>query len=216
MDWSELSNWTEYSKLLVGLFAITGPLSALPVFLGLTSESPESQKQRVAMVAVMTFAITLLVFTYFGHGILSFFGISLAAFRIAGGILLLLTAMDMMRSEAEGNAVERTENENNATIGIVPIAIPLLAGPGAISTTILYASAHESFEHMLLVSLVVLTVALLVYLIFRMALSMGPLLGDTATLVMNRVMGLIVASIAIEFMIHGIADHFPDLTILLH
>ncbi len=76
MNWAELSNWTEYSKLLIGLFAIAGPLSTLPVFLGLTAEQTASERVRVAMVAVITFAITLLVFTYFGQAILNIFGIS--------------------------------------------------------------------------------------------------------------------------------------------
>lgn len=216
MNWAEIENWTEYSKLLIGLFAITGPLSTLPVFLGLTAQKSASEKIRVAQVAVLTFAVSLLIFTYFGQAILDIFGISLAAFRIAGGILLLITALDMMRSDVETKPVENTRNSKTAAIGIVPLAIPLLAGPGAISTIIVYAGAHESFEHSILVSLVILSVALLVYLIFRLALAMGPMLGDTVTIVMNRVMGLIVAAIGIEFIIHGIADHFPQLTVILH
>ena len=214
MDWAELTNWTEYSKLLIGLFAIAGPLSTLPVFLGLTKDRSTSEKNRVALVAVITFAIALIIFTYFGQAILNIFGISIAAFRIAGGILLLLTALDMMRSDDGEQPVERTTNSKSMAIGIVPIAIPLLSGPGAISTIIVYANAHQSMEHLLLVSLVIITVALLVYLTFRLALAMGPLLGDTATTVMNRVMGLIVASIAIEFILHGIAEHFPQLSAL--
>jgi len=214
MDWAELSNWSEYSKLLIGLFAITTPLSTLPVYLGLTAKCSSARKKSVAMVAVVTFAITLIIFTYFGQAILNIFGISLAAFRIAGGILLLLTALDMLRSNDGAQSVEDATESKSAMIGIVPIAIPLLSGPGAISTIIIYANAHDSIEHSILVSLVIATVALLVYLIFRVAMAMGPLLGDTATTVMNRVMGLIVASIAIEFILHGIADHFPQLTIL--
>ena len=214
MDWAELSNWTEYSKLLIGLLAITGPLSTVPIFLGLTANSSSTERRLVALVAVVTAAITLLIFAFFGQSILDIFGISLAAFRIAGGILLLLTALDMMRSDVAAKPAESAAPRKTAAIGIAPIAIPLLAGPGAISTIIIYASAHESSAHAVLVSLVILGVMLLVYLIFRLALSMGSLIGDTATTIMNRVMGLIVASIAIEFIIHGIAEHFPDLTIL--
>ncbi|GAB4425793.1 MAG: YchE family NAAT transporter [Anaerolineales bacterium] len=214
MNWAEISNWTEYSKLFIGLFAIAGPLSAVPIFLGLTGNKPVSEKNRVALVAILTFSVTLLVFTYFGEAILEIFGISLAAFRVAGGILLLLSALDMMRSDSSSKPVESSSASSSTAIGIVPLAIPFLSGPGAISTVIIYASVHEGLEHLLLVSLVILSVALLVYLVFRMAMSMGSLLGDTANLVMNRVMGLIVASIAIEFIFHGLAEHFPDLTIL--
>jgi multiple antibiotic resistance protein len=216
MNWAEIENWTEYSKLLIGLFAITGPLSSLPIFLGLTAERSILERIRVAQVAVLTFAISMLIFTYFGQAILDLFGISLPAFRIAGGILLLLTALDMMRSDMETKPAEKTTVVKSAAVGIVPLAIPLLAGPGSISTIIIYASAHESLAHSILVSIVILSVSLLVYLTFRLALSMGPIMGETATIVMNRVMGLIVASIAIEFMLHGIADHFPQLIVLLH
>ena len=217
MNWSEISNWTEYSKLLIGLFAITAPLSAVPVFLGLTGNSENSMKKRVALVSVMTYAVALLVFTFFGKQILDIFGISLAAFRIAGGILLLLTALDMMRSGDEIEATESGEGaeiKSAASVGIAPLGIPFLSGPGAMSTIIIYASAHDEWEHLVLVSLVILTVALAIYLLFYFATLLGPFLNQSSAMVMNRVMGLIVAAIAIEFIMHGIADHFPDLTIL--
>ena len=215
MDWAELSNWTEYTKLLIGLFAVSGPLTSLPVYLALTAGRAESEKVRVAMVAVFTYVVTLICFTYLGGAILHFFGISLAAFRIAGGLLLLLTALDMMRSDGDEQRIEKLK-DSKSSIGVVPIAIPLMAGPGAISTIVIYANAHETIEHSLLVSLVIATVALLLYLNLRLAVAMGPLFGKTGTTVMNRVLGLIVASIAIEFMLHGIAEHFPKLGITVH
>ena len=202
--------------MLIGLFAVSGPLSSLPVYLGLTEGRSESEKIRIAVVAVFTYAVTLICFTFLGGVILHFFGISLAAFRIAGGLLLLLTALDMMRSDGDDQRIEKLKASSSSAIGVVPIAIPLMAGPGAISTIVIYASAHASTEHSLLVSLVIATVALVLFVNLRLAVVMGPLVGKTGTTVMNRVMGLIVASIAIEFLLHGIADHFPQLGVTVH
>jgi multiple antibiotic resistance protein len=120
----------------------------------------------------------------------------------------------MMKSEIGKQHDTKTVDGNLATIGIVPIGIPKLAGPGAISTIIIYASEHEALEHAILVSGVILTVAIIIYLIFQMALVMESFFGETATVVMSKVMGLIVASLGIEAIIHGIAGHFPDLTII--
>jgi len=211
MDWAELQNWTEYTKLLIGLFAISTPLAALPVFLSLSGEFSGKEKNRIALVAAVTYATTLLVFTIFGEAILGFFGISMAAFKVAGGILLLLSALEMMRAKPGMSTVESGEKSNPVTVGIVPIAIPIMAGPGAISTIIIYADLHASIEHTVLVSGVVLTISIVIYLIFRAALGFGSLLGETTTLVMNRVMGLIIAAIAIEFIMDGVAGHFPEL-----
>jgi len=195
------------------MVAIANPFSTLPLFVALTANSSVSEKMKVASVSIITFVITMLIFTYFGLVILDFFGISLAAFRIAGGLLMLLTALDMMRSDL-AKPPSSTSASNSVRVGIAPIAIPSLSGPGAISTIIIFAGAHNSTEHIVLVTVDILITALIMYAILFSAIKMGGLLGETANLVMNRVLGLIVASIGIEFIIHGIAGHFPDMTIL--
>jgi multiple antibiotic resistance protein len=214
MDWSELLNWNEYTKLLIGLFAISTPIAAIPIFLSLSGAFTDIEKKRIALVTSVTYAITLLVFTYFGQMILNVFGITIGAFKVAGGILLLFSALEMMRSSPSPPSIEDASTSTPISIGIVPLAIPILSGPGAISTIIIYAHHHESAAHSMLVSGVIITVALFVYFLFRASLGLGPILGKTTTLIMNRVMGLIVASIAIEFILDGVAGHFPKLTML--
>ena len=215
MDWPGLLNWNEYTKLFIGLLAISTPLAAVPVFLSLSGTFTGVEKKRIALAASFAYAITLLIFTYFGQLILNVFGITITAFKVAGGILLLLSALEMMRSGPSTPALDDASDAKAVSIGIVPLAIPLLAGPGAISTIIIYSHYHESTPHNILVSGVIITVALVIYLVFRMALGLGPMFGKTATIVLNKVMGLIIGSIAIEFILDGIAKHFPGL-ITLH
>ena len=188
MDWTELLDWNEYTKLLIVLFAISTPLAAVAVFMSLSGTFTAVEKKRIALAASITYAITLLVFTFLGDEILHVFGITISAFKVAGGILLLLSALEMMWSTPSTPVIEGGENPNPIAIGIVPLAIPLMAGPGAISTIIIYSSYHESIEHIILVSGVIITISVVVYLLFRSALGLGRVLGNTTTLVMNRVM----------------------------
>ena len=211
MDWSELQNWDEYTKLLIGLLALTDPLGVYPVLLGLSEGFSVTEKKKIIRSSVFTYAITLLIFTYLGTYILDLFGITIAAFKIAGGILFLFYALDMIGMIELPTISGETQTARSGFLGIVPIGIPLLAGPGTISTIIIYADIHRSLAHLLLVNAVILTAALIVYFIFRTSFKMGSILGKTTTMVLNRVMGLILAAISIEFILDGIAAHFPNL-----
>src|SRR5687767_11594460 len=143
LDWSELQNWNEYLKLLVGLLAIIDPLAVVPAFLSLAGRYTTAEKRQIATVAPIAVFFTLLIFTFFGAAILELFAISLAAFRIAGGILLLLLALDMMRShDKPTDAPQSSSPKPPASLAIIPLAIPLMAGPGAISTVIIYSTLH--------------------------------------------------------------------------
>ncbi len=211
LDWSELLNWNEYVKILIGLVAMVSPPVTLSMFLSLVSDMTMVEKKRVALIAPVTFGLTLLVFTFFGQAILDAFGITLPAFRIAGGILLLLMGIDMMRSEVSQSSSANDSSSDATSIGIVPLAIPIMAGPGAISTTIIFASTHDSFSHHLLVGGVVVMMASVIFLSFRVSLATGRLFGKTAIAISNRIMGLLIAAIAIEFMLNGLIGYFPSL-----
>lgn len=217
VDLSEFRNWTEYLQLLVGLFAITDPLTAVPTFLSVVDSHTEAEKRRVVLVAAITVLLVLLAFTFLGKAILDLFSISLAAFRIAGGLLLLLLAVDMIRSENDPSEATQGKKRGSATsVGVAPVAIPLLAGPGAISTIIIYTTAHDALGHKILVSGVIITVVILIFIILRFALRIGKVIGPTGMTVFNRIMGLIVASIAIEFILDALAEHFPSLGPIVH
>jgi multiple antibiotic resistance protein len=215
-DWSELLNWTEYTKLLFGLIAITAPLGATPVFIGYVGHMEKKQQNLAALVTVSAYIVLLTIFTFLGEAILAFFGITLAAFQVAGGLLLLVSALDMLRSDIDTDTAEtdKSDNVNPISIAIAPLAIPLLAGPGAISTIMIYAGIHSSSEHSILLTLAILTVAVIVFIAFRGALKMGNIFNATTMIIANRIMGMIIASIAIEFIMDGIAGHFPQLMIL--
>jgi multiple antibiotic resistance protein len=206
-----LRDWNEYVRLLVGLLALINPLTILPIFLSMVHGRSGAEKAHVSTVASLTVLVTLLIFTYLGAALLDLFAITIDSFRIAGGILLLLTALEMMRAKA---TTERAvDGEINLTsIGIVPLGIPLLAGPGAIVTTIVDASALSTIAHKLAVSAVALIVAIVVYVTLRISAKAGTYLSPTAMTIFNRVMGLIIASIAVEFIIGGLAARFPVLT----
>jgi len=222
MDLSELSDWPEYTKLFVGLLALVPPSVNVPIYLGLTAQRSKEDKQKIAFVSVVGFAVLMIVFVFLGEAILDTFGISIAAFRVAGGILLLLIAFDLLRGDPEEEAEEeledlgeqRRQSGNAVAVALVPLAVPMLAGPGAISTAVIYAQEEAGFTHRVLVAVVVLLVAALLYSLFRLSALGAKLFTPTVASVFDKVMGLIIASIAIEFIFHGIAGHFPDLRIL--
>lgn len=205
-------DWNEYVKILVGLVAMVPPPVVLTMFLSLVGNKTIAEKKQVALVASVAFGLTLLVFTFFGQAILDLFGITIPAFRIAGGILLLLMALDMMRSEPADPDVSAGDSTSEATsIALVPLAIPIMAGPGAISTTIIFASMHPSFSHHLLVGGIVVLMTLIIFVTFRISLATGRFYGQTTITISNRIMGLLIAAIAVEFMLTGLVGYFPTI-----
>jgi multiple antibiotic resistance protein len=211
MDWSELQNWDEYTKLLIGLFALADPFGVLTVVLGLTKKHSTAEKKKIAFFSASTFIITLIIFTYLGGYILELFGITTAALQIAGGILFLFYALEMMGVIQLPLASPNEAVQDAKTIGIVPIGIPLLAGPGTISAIVIYSNFHASLAHKLLVSFVAISVGAIIYLIYRVSLTMGAKLSETTTTIMAKIMGLILATISVEFILDGIVAHFPQL-----
>ena len=206
-----LRDWNEYVRLLVGLLALINPLTVLPIFLGFVQGRSAVEKAHISTVAALTVLVTLLIFTYLGSALLDLFAITIDSFRIAGGILLLLTALEMMRAKSPTGERAAEAETSLTSIGIVPLGIPLLAGPGAIVTTIVDATALPNFAHKVAVSAVILLVAIVVYVTLRLSAKAGAYMSATAMTIFNRVMGLIIASIAVEFIIGGLAAKFPAL-----
>ncbi|MFN3146486.1 MAG: MarC family protein [Paracoccaceae bacterium] len=205
-------------RLFAGIFALVLPPIIIPLYLGVMSGRTPAEKSAAALTGAVGFFPTMTVFTFFGAALLGVFGISRAAFRLTGGFLLLLIALDMMRSDPHADS-EGGEGRRGATalaLGIVPITIPILAGPGVISEVVLFATDHDSAAHRLLVMLVLLAVALWVFLMLRAAAVLDRYFTPNTALVFNKVMGLIIAAIAFEFVMHGIAEHFVQLDIQPH
>ncbi len=205
--------WNEYLRMLTGLIAVVGPVSTVPLFLNFT-ENVQSQRKRIAGTSALAVACILSISVLGGSRILQLFSISIDGFRVAGGLLLLTIAFQML--EARTTRVKRTPEEDqeameSASVGVVPLALPLLAGPGAISTVILFSQQSDELLHKLALIAICLFIALLVWVSFRLAPKISKHLSQTSMNIVSRVMGLILAAMAVEFIVGGLRMLLPGL-----
>jgi len=209
-----LSEWAYLLKTGIALFAIVNPIGGLTVFITATEDWTEAERRRTARTIALTVFTVLTLAVFIGDALLDFFGIGIPSFQVGGGILLLLMAISML--QARHGFVRQTPEEEEAAaqkegIAVVPLSIPLLAGPGAISSMIIAAERSGSvWGHVQLV-LPVLIVALLVWGIFSISAPIASRLGTIGINIVTRLMGLILAAMAIEFIAHGLGQLFPGL-----
>jgi len=207
-----MEHWTEYTRLFTALFVILDPFGAVPILLALTVKFTVSERGRAVNIAAITVFLVLVVSLLLGESMLQAMGTSLASFRVGGGIVLLLMALSMLQAETgalRSTPSEEAEAEEKSSIGVVPLAIPLLAGPGAISTVIIEMHRSDAEMHALPVVLVIGLVCLILWITLRMAATIGRVLGHTGLKIINRLFGLILAAIAIEIMANGLKELFP-------
>ncbi|MCL1144518.1 YchE family NAAT transporter [Shewanella sp. 10N.261.52.F9] len=203
---------TLYVKFFLGLIAIINPFGLLPVFVSLTSHQTEAERNHTGKVANFAVVVILLVTIFAGQHILNMFSISLSAFRIAGGTLIAIIAMSMLQGklgEVKRNKEEDREASGMESVAVVPLALPLMAGPGAISSVIVSAAEHNSFENLIGMSITVILFGLLSFTLFRMAPIIFKILGNTGINVITRLMGLLMLSIGIEVIAAGVKGFFP-------
>lgn len=196
------------------IFSIVDPFAVLPVFLAMTANDSVESKRRTALRASITVFLTLVIFGLAGGLIFRFFGISLGAFKIAGGLLLFLTAIDMMQaksSRTRSTPEEEEEGIHKADVAIIPLAIPLLAGPGAMAMVMVMMSKHKQWIYSIPVLVSVALTSLITWVMLRGAQYIEKRLSKTAMNIMMRVMGLILAAIAVEFVMSGIKESFPHI-----
>ena len=206
--------YTEYTKMLIGLIAIVNPVGSIPIFISLTSNLSTADRDTIPNTVVYSVFVILVLSLVLGQWILDFFGITVGSFRVAAGILILLMAISMMHaktSEAKRTEEEAEESEKKDSIAVVPLAIPLLAGPGAISTTILYAHTGSGLVHYCLVGLVVVAVSAILFITLKSVPLISKYLSQTGVNIFTRIMGLILGAIAVEFIANGIKGLFPSL-----
>jgi multiple antibiotic resistance protein len=195
----------EYTLLAISsLFVIVDPIAIVPTFLAMTPEETPAQRIRMARLACIVMVVVLLGFAIMGGRILKFLGIDIPAFQIAGGIVLLLVALDMLR--AQRSRVQETREETEAgtakdDIAVTPLAIPMLAGPGAISTAIVLHNRAESFMHQVLLCAAILIVGAISYVILHFSAHGARWLNPILMRITTRIMGLLLAAIAIQFMV---------------
>jgi multiple antibiotic resistance protein len=192
----------------VTLFVIIDPLGLAPLFLALTPGMDRSQRGQIALRATITAFCILLLFALAGVAILKLFGITIHSFRIAGGLLLFFIAFEMVferRQDRHEKSAERaTTADRIRDIAVFPLAIPLIAGPGAISATILLSGTFpDPLRRLALILIVVVNLAV-AWLVFLVAERLDRVLGATGRIVLTRLLGLILAAIAVQFVIDGI------------
>ncbi|MBC2730662.1 MAG: NAAT family transporter [Thiobacillus sp.] len=205
----------ELAKAALALFAIVDPVGVIPMFLLATQGYTLAQSHAAARIAALTVLGVLTLFAFLGEPLLMFFGIRLAAFAVAGGLLLLLLALSMVQARVSPQRQtqdEAAEAEEREAVGVVPLGIPLLAGPGAITHVIVAASAAKGeVLHQTALLIPIGLVALSVWLSFRAAPVISRRLGRTGIHVVTRLMGLIIAAISVEMIADGLGKLFPGL-----
>jgi multiple antibiotic resistance protein len=196
------------------LFVIVDPLATAPTFLAMTPGDTPEHRTRMARLACFTTAAVLLVFATAGTLIFKVFGITMPAFQIAASIILMIVALDMLR--AQRSRVHETREETQAgtektDIAITPLAIPMLAGPGAISTTILLQNEAGTIAQHIALYGCILAVCLMTYLILKLAARGARWLSPIAMSIATRIMGLLLASIAVQFLLNALKVIHTDL-----
>jgi multiple antibiotic resistance protein len=205
-------------KPLITLLAIVNPLAIVPFFIHYTQGFSATQRRRTILVSSFSAFVVIAVCALAGLQILSFFGISLASFQVGGGMLLLTSALNMLNSqpaEAKTTGHELADGAEKAAMGasiaVVPLTIPLLTGPASMSTVVIYADKAKTFLQLGTLLGYGVVVALATALCFSLAQPIARVLGKTGINVMTRLMGLILAALAVEVMSDGLTRLFPVL-----
>lgn len=207
-------DFTEYTKIFISLFAILDPIGIIPIIILFTAEMTAAKRAQVGRLASLTVCAILLAALLIGQPLLAFFGISINSFLVAGGILLLLMAVKMMLGSFYENGVGKHKHADGETVSanaIVPLSTPLLAGPGSISAVIVEAHKANGIQHYLIMGLEIVLLSITVWLTFLIAPWVAQRLGKIGINVFTRLMGLILAAIAVEFIASGMRGLFPAL-----
>ncbi|MFD1882762.1 MarC family protein [Paracoccus pacificus] len=194
---------TPYITAFVTLFVVIDPVGLAPMFVALTGDMTHRQRRRVGWRAVCVAFVLLTLFGLAGEKILYGIGISLPAFRIAGGILLLLTAFDMLFERRTERREGQTAPEPHDP-SVFPLATPLLAGPGALATMILLVGRDDGWGHVAMIHVIMAAVLLLALILFEIASSVARVLGRTGIIVLTRLFGMLLAALSVQFILDGL------------
>ncbi len=203
-------------KPLIALLAIVNPIGAIPFFISFTSGFNRAQRQRTIRVSAFSAFVVIAVSALAGLQIIEFFGISIASFQVGGGTLLLISSLQMLNAKpADTSADDLSEGSSKVdagdSIAVVPLTIPLLTGPATISTMVIYAERSRSWVQLGTLVLYGVVIGVAVYLAFLASGRIAKVLGQTGINVMTRLMGLILAAMAVEIMADGLVKLFPVL-----
>lgn len=197
-----------FITVFISIFSVLNPVGALPTLVALTGSYTPEERRMVVRRSVMVAGGMIMGFMFLGIYVFSVLGIDISDFKVAGGILLFKVAFDMLQGRVSSTKLtteERDETLEKESIGIVPIGIPLLAGPGTITTSIIYFnSTGISIESRMIVFFSIVAVLITAFIILRMAMPFFDRMGKTGSLIISRIMGLLLAAIAVSFVSSGI------------
>jgi MarC family membrane protein len=201
-----------FAQALVSVFAVVDPVAATALFAAMTLHNGEAERRAMALRAATTTGLVLSVFLFFGSALFALFSITMTAFRIAGGFVVGIMALDLLKATHTGvrtTAEEQNEGIAKQDVSITPIAVPMLAGPGAISTVMILASRTDGLAAYLTLFGVIVLVSLGAWALLSQAARVTAFLGHTGIAVIGRLMGLIVLAIAVQFIVDGLRELVP-------
>ena len=195
------------------LFTLINPIGIVPIFIAMTDDYSKKERDVIAFKSVLFAFCILILFGVIGEFIFSFYNITIHGFRIAGGILLLKISFDMIeskRSRTRTTPMEEKAAEEKNEIAYTPLAIPLIAGPGSIASIMILSSESSHWNHKITLFLALGTVLLITFLTLKLSKYLTKTFGRAGLRIMQRIMGLILMVISIEFILKGIKDSFPN------
>ena len=189
------------------LFALVNPIGFSPMFISLVDELKYQEKKQIANKGVFTAGVTLIIFLFIGEFIFQFFGITIEAFKIAGGILFMRSSFNLIevkKSRTRTTPAEEKSSLNKNDIAYTPIGIPLIAGPGAITSIMVLSTSNPNLKYKLILFTVIILVMITTLIILRMSSKITQTIGTSGFRVIQRIMGIILLTISIQFIIDGV------------
>lgn len=214
----------EIGKLILAFMVLINPFSALAIFLDLTRNNNSRERRKVAQIASLSVFLVIVIFAFSGNWILKIFGISTGAFQVGGGLLVFLIAISMMSAGNNPAKPEIGTEESNeitvkpkhptqsaASVAVVPLAIPMMIGPGGISTVVIYASAAKNLHDTLFIIAAGGIISIICFGTLLAASKISNVLGETGLTILNRIMGMLLAAVSVEIVVAGLKALFPQL-----
>ncbi len=207
-------DFSQFSNHFLALLVIANPLSALPAVLRITRHQSLEEKKQTGLISAFAVALIFLIVVWCGLPLLKLFGIQIPAFQVAGSVIVFLLALSMLNAEATSpmkQSVEEQKEKRDRSGAIVPLAIPIIAGPGAISTLIVSVADNPAFTDQLLLTISSLLVAFVMGILLYFASHLERFFGQSGINIVNRIGGLILAAIAVQGFATGLTSLFPGL-----
>lgn len=194
--------------LFAALFSVLNPIGTVPIFVGLTNDYTKKERSRVSLWTAIDVFIILIISFFIGQYVLTFFGITITALRIAGGIIIASSGFSLLNGKFSKNrGIDKKvqqDIENRNDIALTPLAMPMLAGPGSISLLIAFYQEHNSTRDIIISSLAILVVAIIIFLILRSAHYLAKILGQSGIVAISRIIGFLTIAIGIQFIISSV------------